>query len=576
MRGLPPLLLVACAACGPSRLFPEGEALFRELMARVDDDRDGTVSQAEYERYSAGREDFEDQDLDGDGRLGWEEVARAVLGTDPGYLNADVAIRDPDTPAPPPRGPVPTGKRPPNVILVGFDTLRADHLSCYGYARPTSPSVDRFAARSTLYERAFSQANETLFSFASTFTSRMPSELAPLTYMDFNLPATTPVLAEVLRAYGYDTAAFVAGGNLHHAFGFDRGFDVYQDTWSWGSFFHTVPAALHWLDARDPTRPFFLFVHGYDAHSPYNHPLFFENLFGPGYNGLADQFKAHPTRIELFWKDRFHLSLEPLVQFAQTPQRVPYMTAEVYELLRRTPPEQGIPVTPEDAAHLVAHYDGSVVYADLLFGLLLAGLEDRRLLDDALVVVMGDHGEDLLEHGSLNHRIALQDADVHVPLLVRRPGGPEAGVRHVHLVALLDVLPTILSTVGATPPAGTLGQPLGSEPVRDRVWSQGVLDMTAARELDRRLVVTGHRVGSPAFQAWLPDLQVDDPAVTWFQQAPEAPIDLTTASPEELARAAAALEATRALYAGLRIGDTTGRTVLDPRLQELLRQRGYW
>ena len=172
-----------------------------------------------------------------------------------------------------PTADAPTTAGPPPIVLISLDTLRPDRLGAWGSESGLTPNLDRVAAEAVVFERSYSQAGETLFSHASLFSGRYASELNRLTYT-FSIPEEIPLLPQILKAYGYDTGAAVAGGQLDPAFGFDRGFDSYDVPGEWASLYHTVPRALAWLDDRgsDDPDPFLLFVHGYDAHHRWDHP----------------------------------------------------------------------------------------------------------------------------------------------------------------------------------------------------------------------------------------------------------------------------------------------------------------
>ncbi len=165
----------------------------------------------------------------------------------------------------------PPREAPPSVVVVCLDTLRRDRLGAYGHSGGLTPNLDRFATEAVVFDDAWSVANETLLSHAALFTSRYPTETGPI-FDDYTLSDQVPTLAEVLGLHGYQTAAAVAGGHLHQAFGLARGFDWYEQGGSWASLYHTVPLATDWLDARDHQAPFLLFVHGYDTHQRYLKP----------------------------------------------------------------------------------------------------------------------------------------------------------------------------------------------------------------------------------------------------------------------------------------------------------------
>lgn len=476
--------------------------------------------------------------------------------------------------------------RYPDVILAAFDTTRADHLGCYGYGRPTSPVLDRLARESVVFTRCTSQANETLTSFASLLTSRIPSEIAPLSYEAFCLPEDAVSLPRVLGHYGYQTGGFVAGGHLIRAFGFAHGFDTYEDRCSFGSFAHTLPAALGWLDGRDRTRPSFLFVHGYDAHAPYAKPLWFEDLFDPDYRGPMDRIlgEGTPMDVEKIWQGRFY----PGIQAEQVMRPLPDRAASVlhtdlFSLLALQDPADGEPLSARDLAHVTAHYDASIAYADLQFGLFLDQVRRRNLLDDSLLVVLGDHGEDLFAHGHANHRISLHDTSTHVPLIVRFPGARWAGTRVDEPVSLLDVLPTVLEEVGAMAPAGIRGRSLlrrlreGRDPDLPGVSvSEGILPMASARSGSRRLVLAPVVPGSVEFFELIATGDPGDPRVALYAPGPGRDERLSLADGAERERARALLAAMAHAYRGFSGPGVVAAPNIDPALQQAMQDKGYW
>lgn len=364
----------------------------------------------------------------------------------------------------------------PNVVMFFIDTLRADRCHCYGAQRETTPNLDRMAARGTLFENAFSQASWSLPSYTSTFSSLYPP-VHGVTSTLKAVGAKTELLSEIFARFGYSRAAFVAGGHLTPVFGLERGFDLYQSTTYGASLSFTVPPALKWLDENGP-RPFFLLVHGYDAHCPYSPPLGFAELYDPDYQGVVHQPGfLRPEVLERIQYLSYNSSA--LARFrssyaqgsGQSWRRrmlLPPIRPELGELDTDEPdwpPAVGRPgvgpvpvgpgglpfklpdfwekLTPADTEHLVAHYDGSLTYADTWLGLFLEGLERRGLRDKTVVIVAGDHGEELGEHGRFGHGHSLWDDLLRVPLVMAGPG-IAAGRRIRQTAELTDVAPTLL------------------------------------------------------------------------------------------------------------------------------------
>lgn len=329
----------------------------------------------------------------------------------------------------------------PNVLLLVLDTVRAFSLSAYGYERATSPVLAQLAARGVRFDRAVATAPWTLPSHASLFTGRYPHEMSA--GWSVPLDGTFPTLAERLTSLGYVTAGFAA--NLHYCsyeFGVDRGFGYYRDydvsvpeMWRSNSLSvalglwlvqrfggYNAPGRLWadrmnerflgWLDderVRDRARPFFAFVNYYDAHGPYAPPAPFDTMFSG---------KEPPTR-DSGSRD----------------------------------------FTASEVAGLVDAYDGSIAYLDRQLGELFAALERRGLLENTLIIVTSDHGEEFNEHGQMNHGNTVYFPSLHVPLIVAGAGIPR-GVIVAQPVTLRDVPATVLELVGAPAKAALPGQSL--------------------------------------------------------------------------------------------------------------------
>jgi arylsulfatase A-like enzyme len=320
----------------------------------------------------------------------------------------------------------------PNILLIILDTTRALNLGLYGYERDTSPGIDRFARGGVTFDRVFATAPWTLPSHASMFTGRLPTEFNA----DWNLPldAQWPTLAEALASRGYATTGFI--GNTIYAtreMGLDRGFMHYEDhpvsmaqvvkSASLGraimgpqlrGLLHYYTPLAHksaatineqftrWLDAN-PGRPFFAFLNYFDTHSPYLPPAPFAGRFGP---------------IE----PRTNVPVEPQTDW--TPEQV--------ELQRNA-------------------YDASLAYLDSELDSLFAELGRRGTLANTLVILSADHGEEMHEHGVMEHGNSLYRPAVQVPLIVVWPGHVPAGLRVASAVSIRDIPRTVLELSGAGP-----------------------------------------------------------------------------------------------------------------------------
>jgi arylsulfatase len=403
------------------------------------------------------------------------------------------------------RTPLP-GWKPRLVILLCVDTLRADHLGCYGYPRPTSPAIDRMASEGVLFENAFSQGNRTQLSFTSLLTGTYVAEVRA----DRSLPPDRTTLASLLASYGIRTLASVAGGHLNHAFGFNRGFDEYEDKIDFASFHSTLPYAIRWLHevARNP-RPTFVFLHGYDVHSPYHKPLVFDRMYAPGYEGPARGVVMSGVAENKIWDGRLYDETDADASLPATRRLAEAHAASVA-------------LAPADVDAVTAGYDGAISYADLYVARLLDEVRRVGLERDTLVILIGDHGEQLLEKGFQGHGLDLDDRELHVPLVMWGPGGIAGGRRVRDVVELVDVFPTVADffairadTPGTSLRARALGLPL-SQKGPGRGGGGSALSACAAgralRTADYRLVVAAPRQATGGYEVVDGLYSASDPA----------------------------------------------------------------
>jgi arylsulfatase A-like enzyme len=315
-----------------------------------------------------------------------------------------------------------------NLMIIAVDTLRPDHLGCYGYSRDTSPNIDAFAAGGVLCENALSQAPWTLPSFATVLTSLYPTQHGA-TVVQSRIRRSFPTLATMLHNSGYATGAVVNAPALKPASGVDRGFDHYHMTPLDGRDADgTTRDALEWIDSV-AEKPFFAFVHYFDPHLSYSPPPPYDKAFDPGYDGgIGNSFN-----LEGFSRVR----------------------AVMFDQLKV--------LSAADWNHIVSLYDGEIAFTDKAIGDLLSGLEDRSLRDRTLIVFLSDHGEEFYEHGGFEHGHSLYNELIRVPLVFSLPGVLPEGVRLSRQVRLLDVVPTVLDILGMEPaphPEGVSLKPL--------------------------------------------------------------------------------------------------------------------
>lgn len=319
---------------------------------------------------------------------------------------------------------------PPNVVLVVVDTLRADHLSVYGYPRATSPHLEQLARESVVFDNAFTVMSHTLPAHVSLVTGVHPATHGVLSN-GWVYDGAWPTLATRLRDAGYASAAFVSGFPLDRSSGFGRGFEVFEDTRVDGEPHSKVEGeltnrrALAWL-RKQGDWPFFLLVHYYDLHTPYT---------WPGSGPLPLPVDA-ALEAELRRTGAAGLELS-----AVNPKPLHFRGRELGLL---------------EAANL---YDNLVLRVDGLIEELRAELQELGLLDHTLLVITADHGEGLGQHAYWSHGLHLYEEQLHVPLIVRPPRGAGAGWepgRVEAVVSLLDVAPSVLEL--AHLPSGDLTQ----------------------------------------------------------------------------------------------------------------------
>lgn len=305
------------------------------------------------------------------------------------------------------------------VVLVTLDTTRRDALGVYGAPPGTTPNLDRFAERATVYDDAWTTAPWTLPAHASMLTGRWPTRHGAGVSRR-RLPADIPVLSEILRNRGWSTAGFAGGELVAHRFGIGRGFDLYRDPEG----FEEEAGALtehvrQHLDGSAGAQPF-LFVNYFDPHYRYAAPPRVQERFGV------------PTLVD---------ALDPSWAAAARGDRAAWTRALDGEM----------PSTPESLAWLRAAYLAEVAWMDEQLGRLFAELEREGLFDRAVVAVVADHGELLGEGGYLSHAYRLDPELVRVPLLVKWPGQRD-GRRVAELVSVVDLFPTLLAAAGIEPP----------------------------------------------------------------------------------------------------------------------------
>jgi arylsulfatase len=313
-----------------------------------------------------------------------------------------------------------TGSPAPSILMVSIDTLRADHLGLYGYPRPTDPELAAVASRFARFSRAYTPLPLTVPGHAALLSGRFPRELGVFNNRD-RVPMggeLPPLLAERLRDAGYGTAAVVASGILSHSTGLAQGFATYSQPDPTVKPVRRTADEINSLAAtlmENAEGPFFLFVHYYDAHDPYDYPEPLGQRL-PADEGLADLLDSRGLKDV-----RYH---------------------EVLNRKRDEPVlENGKAIT---LVEMVASYDAGVRYATDHVAELIRLWDATPHGPGSLVLVTSDHGEGLGQHGFWSHGMNLQDEALRVPLLVRWPDGAGAGQTIEATVSLLDLAPTVL------------------------------------------------------------------------------------------------------------------------------------
>ncbi len=335
------------------------------------------------------------------------------------------------------------------IVLISIDTLRADALGAYGYPLPTSPVFDRLAERGTLFEQAVAQYPSTLTSHMTIFTGLYPQEhqvLPPSTVLSESLPT----IPEWLSARGFRTAGHTEGGFVAGGYGFQRGFEEFTDTAyrSDTDIERTFERGEDFLRSLQEDERFFLFLHTYSVHDPYEPPEGYQSMF----------WRTPPA--------------DALDSSGETLRRI----------------NQGeMEIDPETVEYFRAMYDASVRYMDDVLGRFVAELEALGLQDETTLIVTSDHGEEFFEHGKMAHTQVYPES-VLVPLLVVHPEQTK-GRRVSEIVETVDLAATILELAGVTDPPQTSGRslvPLIAGSVAEQPASDGyaeVLDIEFVRTL---------------------------------------------------------------------------------------------
>jgi arylsulfatase A-like enzyme len=292
----------------------------------------------------------------------------------------------------------------PNVLLITLDTTRADHLGCYGYGPPTTPNIDRIAAESWVFDHVYATNPITLPSHTSIMTGTYPMAHGTRDNSPFVVPDRVTTLAEVLEQAGYETAAIVASFVLDSRFNLDQGFDSYEDN-----------VGAQWSIDEVRVRA--------------------ANEFG-----FSERKANLVTAAALDWLER--------------PHRRPF-----FLWLHYFDPHEPINPPEPHQSRFTEAYDAEVAFADEQLGRFLDALRRHGELDSTIVIITADHGEGLTDHDEPTHSLLIFDSTMHVPLIIRPPGGRPSS-RIAPIASIVDIAPTLLDMLGIEIPAEVQGRSL--------------------------------------------------------------------------------------------------------------------
>jgi len=318
--------------------------------------------------------------------------------------------------------------KPPNAILICMDTLRGDHLSCCGYPFPVSPSIDRLAEESLLFENAISTSSWTLPSHLA-FLSGIPLGQHDLPYKHRKMRPGQTTVAGYLKNLGYYTSAYVGGGYVGAEFGMDQGFDYFDENSLDVS--RGFPRVEKWLETRESEEPFFLFFHFFDVHTPYGDKA------------------ADPRR---FFDQCGCACDENLVKEIQSGA---YTNEGACGRFR-------VDISNRARHHMIHLYDADIAHADEYMQRLFDLLQRLELYDTTTIIITSDHGEEFGEHGNWQHSKNLYREVVRVPMILKPPKGAYPIGRISTPVSTLDIAPTLAELAGAPPDPAWQGSSLMS------------------------------------------------------------------------------------------------------------------
>lgn len=361
-------------------------------------------------------------------------------------------------------------RRSPDIVLISVDTLRADHLGCFGNKRVLTPNIDSLAREGILFRKHFTVIPSTLASHTSLFSGLYPRE-AGVPRNSFPLPENLQTLPRILKEKGYQTFGVVGAYSLSSDFNFHLGFDHFDEQFTttlpgkmqnFRKAFEVNQAVFPILEKHlDPEKSLFLFVHYFDPHWPYSPPQFYRSLYDEKYSGkfqgtLEDIFEV---RSRLYLKS---LSL-PKKEVESLFKRLENHTLSGEDIGRAL--STFSPPSPDrDTQHLAHLYEAEITYTDAHIGSLLKKLESLGRLENSILVLTSDHGETLWEHPEFfTHGFETYDTTLHIPLILCASRLLPKGQEVKELTRSIDLLPTLLDLIGENPPPGLSGESLLKE-----------------------------------------------------------------------------------------------------------------
>jgi arylsulfatase A-like enzyme len=367
----------------------------------------------------------------------------------------------------------------PDILLYVVDALRADHLSCYGYGRRTSPNIDRFAEENSLYLNAYANDSWTKPSCASILTGLFPKNHKTMKRED-RLPEEVVSLAEALKDNGYYTVAWVSNGNLSRVFGFAQGFDQFKEllgkyparTVQSDVINENVFEFLNTYLKRKERKPLFMLIWTMDPHDPYTPQ-----------DSVKEMFDIH--------------QYEPIDTYD-------------FELLPNIE-RRKIQPTPSQIEYMKTRYDQEIYFNDLSFGRLIDKMRDFDIYDDAVIIFTGDHGEEFFDHDGIVHGMTLYNEQVKIPFSIRA-SQIESGM-HNERMQHIDIYPTILDMLNIHEPYALDGISLldDSAPQRTLYFEEALdgNDLNAILDRNKKLIYNKHFRRKPP-QKYVPVLELYD------------------------------------------------------------------